>query len=211
MRQFSCRMLLVLASLVPLCRASFGNTLLVTGSAGGSGDTTYGRISSPFIFDGISPAFFDLFGDIWTVGTQVTGSFQVDVAGPWTLNGISGDSGSGLFNIVSDPFTVAASPDGSLDATGIPITWTAQLHLGSFDIDMAGVGTVSINEYRILDADNFAIVGANADLTGVAQVVPEPSTWTLLAIAGIALILGIRFGPRHCAALQHARRLRTQV
>lgn len=108
---------------------------------------------------------------------------------------------------MTDPFTVAASSNGVPGApgevwiaTGIPITWTGEVDLSDgfgttlFEIEMEGVGTASY--YGTFESpifDGYSVVGADASLTGEAQATPEPSTITLLGIAGIASILGIRF------------------
>jgi hypothetical protein len=199
------RAFFALALMVTLSRPSFGNDIFpVTGRAGGSGDITYGFIDSPFTFEGISGMWFDLYGDEWTVGSHMREGFGVSVPSynDWTFNGRSGQLGWGDFSILTDPFVVEAFPDGSLNATGIPLTWTGEVQLLSLDgrvmnIEMAGVGTASFSARESVEMDQFVVVGGDASLTGVGQITtPEPSTLTLIAFGGIALFFGIRFRRR---------------
>jgi hypothetical protein len=208
MRQGICRALLVLALLVPLSRYSFGDPFGASGTLQASGDIEGGSLTLPsFTFSGNSGATWALFNNIWTVGDSVQPSFGVEFSdgGGWTLNGVSGLMSYGTFSIdVTDPFTVEASPNGGLIATGIPIIWTGQIDLLSdngivlYDIDLDGTGTTSFTA-QSFNTDQFLITGADAIVTDDAVVTPEPSTLTLMGIAGIAgiaSIVGIQFRRR---------------
>lgn len=202
MRQGIWRALLVLALLVPLSRLSFGDTFAVSGNLDASGDTAGGHLSGPsFTFEGGSGEIYGIFGCCWIVGASVQPSWNLILGdyGIWTLNGLSGIGANGIFDFyVTDPFTV-----GSLGATGIPITWTGQIDL--FDglyIDLSGVGTASFtgrSEAPDVPGGIF-LLNTDTDVTGEALVTPEPSTLTLMGIAGIASIVVIGFRRRYSNA-----------
>jgi hypothetical protein len=67
-----------------------------------------------------------------------------------------------------------------------------------FTIEMAGTGSASFSGIPV-NADAVLLINGGASLIGEGQVtyeapsVPEPSTLSLLGIAGIALILGRQF------------------
>jgi hypothetical protein len=201
MRKSTWRALLILALLVPLSRLSFADdTFEVGGAFGGSGDTTEVSISGPFTFEGSSGTWFDLYGDVWTVGDYADGSFSAGLldGGNWSFDGFTGLTSYGSFSVVTDPFIVEGYGVG-----GVPATWTGEIYLSDgfgttlFEIQMAGVGTASFSGKSV--PDGFFVVAGTADVTGVGQVVyedpsvPEPSTLTLMGIAGIASILAMRF------------------
>jgi PEP-CTERM motif len=210
MRQGICRAFLVLVLLVPFSRYSFGDPFGASGVLTASGDSEGGSLAFPsFTFSGNSGATWALFGNDWTVGSSVQPSYGISFSdgGGWSLNGLSGYESTGTFVIdVTDPFTVEdegpykGAPGAELLATGVPITWTGQIDLYSdngtlaYDIDLSGVGTASFAGYAI--PGGFSVVYGTADVTDDAVVTPEPSTLSLMGIAGIVLIVGIRFRQR---------------
>ena len=218
MRQGICRALLVLALLVPLSRYSFGDPFGSSGTLQASGDMEGGSLAFPsFTFTGNSGATWALFNNTWTVGSSVQPSFGISFSdgGGWTLNGLSGDYSTGTFMIdAADPFTVEAegsykgAPGAELLATGVPITWTGEIDLFSdngtllYDIDLDGVGTASFAGYET--PWGYSVVYGTANVTDDATVTPESSTLTLVGIAGIALIVGVRFR-------QHSKRKKAPV
>jgi hypothetical protein len=207
MRQGIGRAFLVLALLVPFSRFSFGDPFGSSGVLQASGDIEGGSLTFPsFTFSGNSGATWALFNNDWTVGSSVQPSYGISFSdgGGWTLNGQSGNESSGTFIIdVTNPFTVAdqgpyaGAPGAELLATGVPITWTGQIDLFSdngavlYDIDLSGVGTASFAGYAT--PWGYSVVYGTADVTDDATITPEPSTLTLVGIAGIAFIVGIRF------------------
>jgi len=209
MRQGTCRALLVLALLVPLSRYSFGDPFGASGILKASGDTEGGSLAFPtFTFSGNSGATWALFNNTWTVGSSVQPSYGISFSGGgWNLNGLSGDYSTGTFNIqAADPFTVGAdgaykgAPGAELLATGVPITWTGEIDLFSdngtlaYDIDLAGDGTASFAGYET--PSGYSVVYGTAYVNDDATITPESGTLTLMGIAGIACIAGIRFHQR---------------
>jgi len=204
MHQGICRALLVLALLIPLSRSSFGDSFAVSGTIFGSGDIVGASIALPSgTIDMGSGAWFYLYGNIWTIGDYADGSFSIGGSGGnWSFDGFTGLLASGTFSVVTDPFIVEGYGVG-----GVPATWTGEIDLSDgfgttlFEIQMAGVGTASYSGYSVDPPfpDGFRVVDGTADVTGVGQVVyedpsvPEPSTLTLMGIAGIASILAMRF------------------
>lgn len=207
MRQGICRALVVLALLVPLSRYSFGDPFGATGTLQASGDSEGGSLTFPsFTFSGNSGATWALFGNNWAAGSSVQPSYGISYSdgGGWTLNGVSGDYSTGSFNIdATNPFTVEAEgpyagvPGAELLATGVPITWTGQIDLFSdngtlaYAIDLTGEGTASFAGYET--PWGYSVAYGTADVSDAATITPEPSTLTLTGIAGIVLIVGIRF------------------
>jgi hypothetical protein len=207
MRQVICRALLVLALLVPFSRYSFGDPFGASGILSASGDMEGGSLAFPsFTFSGNSGATWALDNNTWTVGSSVQPSYGISFSdgGGWTLNGLSGDYSTGSFIIdVTNPITVEAegpytgAPGAELLATAVPITWTGQIDLFSnngtlaYDIDLTGDGTASFAGYET--PWGYSVAYGTADVTDDATITPEPSTLTLVGIAGIALIVGIRF------------------
>lgn len=201
MRQGIFRALLVLALLVPLSQLSFADgTFPVGGILSDSGDTEVGSIGSPYFgFEGKSEATWGLFDNFWAFGSTEQATFGVDIhGGNWSFDGITGLQSYGTFDVVTDPFTVG---EGS-----VPSTWTGELYFEDFfgtalfEIQMAGVGTASFSGTPEPEFDGFLVVNGTADVTGTGEVVyvdpsalPEPSTLTLMSIAGIASILATRF------------------
>jgi hypothetical protein len=149
---------------------------------------------------------------LWKIGSVEGGEIDVSfIAGSgWSFDGFTGPMSSGSLHAFAGPFTVEddgpykGDPSAEVLATGIPATWTGELSLEDslgatlFEIQMTGVGTASFAGYSAFD-DIFRLVYGDADVTGVGQVVyedpsvPEPSTLTLMSIAGIASILAARF------------------
>ena len=208
MRQGFCRVLLVLALLLSLSRASFGDTFPVSGVLEDSGDIMEGSITLPSCtIVGGSPAEWGEFGTLWTIGSVAAGEIDVELRsfGGWSFDGFTGSQSFGQFLVVTGPFTVE---DDS--PAGVPSTWTGELDLSDdfgttlFEIQMAGAGTASFSGRPGPESDEFYLIYGTADVTGVGQVVyeapsvPEPSTLTLLGI-GIATILCIRFRRRQKA------------
>jgi hypothetical protein len=60
-----------------------------------------------------------------------------------------------------------------------------------YGIDLSGVGTASFAGYEI--PGGFSVVYGTADVTDDAVLTPEPSTLSMMGIAGIAFIVGIGF------------------
>lgn len=174
---------------------SFGDTLDVTGTVDSSGDESAGSIGgSGFSFTGSSGAWFDLFNNECP-NVPVQESFGVSLTGTWTLDGLTGDIGYAYIYIVPAPF---AFPQGSCSATGIPATWTGDISLVQngavlYEISFMGTGTVSFSGVWYSDEGVGYLQGADASLTGEAQIVPEPGTLTLL---GIGSVFGIRLRRR---------------
>ena len=206
MRQGIGRALLVLALLVPLSRYSFGDPFGASGILSASGDMEGGSLTFPsFTFSGGSGATWALFNNTWTAGASVQPSYGISFSGGgWTLDGLSGDYSTGSFAIdVTNPFTVAAegpyagAPGAELLATGVPITWTGEVDLFAddgtlaYDIDLTGDGTASFAGYAT--PRGYSVDYGTADVTDDATITPEPSTLSLVGIAGIALIVGMRF------------------
>jgi hypothetical protein len=202
-----CRAFLVLALLVPFSRFSFGDPFGASGTLSASGDSEGGSLIFPsFTFSGSSGATWALMGNDWTVGSSVQPTYGISFSdsNAWTLNGLSGDYSTGSFVIdVTNPFTVEAdgaykgAPGAELLASAVPITWTGQIDLFSdggtllYDIDLTGVGTASFGGYAT--PWGYSVDYATANVTDDAEITPEPSTLSLIGIAGIALIVGIRF------------------
>jgi hypothetical protein len=211
MRQGISRTLLVLALLVPLSRLTFADdTFAVTGTL----DLEYRDVVIPtitgpsFTYEGFNPAGGGRqLGFGWDIGASVQPSFMAQTEdGDWTLDGLPGGSeGFSTFTvIVPDPFTVEYSPEFGLEATDIPIIWTGEIDLYSDDgtmlytVYMEGVGTADFGGYPMQgDPDQIFVDTADFSLTGGAVVTPEPSTLTLMGIAGIALFLGIGLRRRY--------------
>jgi hypothetical protein len=218
MRQGICRAFLVLILLVPFSRFSFADPFEASGVLTAGGDIESGSLAFPsFTFSGNSGATWALFGNDWAIGSSVQPSYGISFSdgGDWTLNGVSGDYSTGSFIIdVTNPFTVEAdgpyrgAPGAELLATGVPITWTGQIDLFTdngtlaYDIDLTGEGTASFAGYWT--PDGYSVAYGTADVTDTATITPEPSTLTLVGIAGIALIAGIRFR-------QHIKRKKASV
>jgi len=207
MRQGICRALLVLALLVPLSRYSFGDPFGSSGTLQASGDMEGGSLAFPsFTFSGNSGATWALLNNTWAVGESVQPAYGISFSdgGGWTLNGLSGDYSTGTFNIqAADPFTVGAdgaykgAPGAELLATGVPITWTGEIDLFldngtlAYDIDLTGDGTASFAGYET--PWGYSVAYGTAYVNDDATITPESSTLTLVGIAGIAFIIGIRF------------------
>jgi hypothetical protein len=200
MHKITCRALLVLALLVPISRLSFGDSFAVSGILIDSGDIESGSLS--FASSGIaggSGATWGLYNNLWTFGSIEEADFGVDIfGGNWSFDGFTGLQSYGTFDIVTDPFTVG---DGQ-----IPCTWTGQIDLSDgfgttlFEIQMAGVGTASFSGTPGPESDEFLVVNGTADVTGTGQIVyedpnllPEPSTLTLMMTAVIVSLLVLRF------------------
>jgi hypothetical protein len=67
-----------------------------------------------------------------------------------------------------------------------------------YTVYMEGVGTADFGGYPMQgDPDQIFVDTADLSLTGGAVVTPEPSTLTLMGIAGIALFLGIGLRRRY--------------
>jgi hypothetical protein len=92
MRQGFGRTLLVLVLLVPLSRASLGDSFPVNGNVAANGDIECGGVSGPsFTFNGGSGETWTLFHNLWPVGTSDQPSFGVDVTGGnWNFDGVTG-------------------------------------------------------------------------------------------------------------------------
>lgn len=206
MRKSICRAFLVLALLVPFSRFSLGDPFGANGTLTASGDIEEGSLAFPsFTFNGSSGATWALFGNDWTVGSSVQPSYGLNLrGGGWSLDGLSGDYSTGSFLIdVSNPFTVEAdgpyrgAPGAELLATDVPITWTGQIDLFAdngtllYDIDLTGDGTASFGGYWT--PWGYSVTYATADVTDDAEITPEPSTLSLMGIAGVALLVGVRF------------------
>jgi hypothetical protein len=192
MRQGIWRALLVLGLLVPLSRLSFGDTFAVSGFFENLVGESWGNMSLPSCDTyGGGPWDWEEHG---TVGSDQTARIGGQVWGGsgWSFDGFNGPLIHLTINTSLFSFTVE---DGG--TTGIPVTWSGELDLLSddettlFEIAMSGVGTASIV--------GVGYLAGSADLTGVGQVVyedpsvPEPSTLTLMGIAGIASIVARRF------------------
>jgi hypothetical protein len=209
MRQGIFRALLVLALLAPLSRLSFGDTLfVVSGSLDASGDLETVGINSPsFTFDWTSGHDFS-FGQGLTVGEYAVANFLVAVDGNCHIypnDPFGGYECEGLFNVVSAPFLVEASSDGGLDETGIPITWTAEIdadYEGTllYEVDMAGVGTLTLTGAPGISPGGFMEIGVADNLIGVGDISPEPNTLTLMGTGLIAIIVVMGFRRRYSNA-----------
>jgi len=206
MRQGICRALMVLALLVPFSHYSFGDPFGASGVLSASGDIEGGSLAFPtFTFGGNSGATWALENNNWTVGSSVQPTYGISFNGSgWNLDGQSGNFSTGSFLIdVTNPFTVepegayAGAPGAEVLATGVPITWTGQIDLFSdngtlaYAIDLTGDGTASFAGYEM--PWGYSVAYGTADVTDDAEITPEPSTLTLVGIAGIVLIVGIRF------------------
>lgn len=209
MRQSFCRALLVLALLVPLSRSSFGDTFAVGGTLVDSGDIEEGFINLPSGTVNFAIAAGD-FPFTWKIGSVEEGAIILVGGGSgsgWSFDGFTGLLADGTFRAVTtEPFTVE-----DYGAAGLPVTWTGELDLLTndglelFEIQMAGTGTASFIGSPDVN-DEVVVTTGTADVTGVGQVVyedpsvPEPSTLTLMGIAGIASIILIGFRRRYSDA-----------
>jgi hypothetical protein len=182
---------------------SFGDTFGVSGTLTDSGDEEYGSITLPSCtIVGGAPAEWGGYGVYpWTVGSVEGTYLSVTIlgGGGWSFDGFTGPNSYGTYDVGVGPFTLQSG-----GATGIPATWTGDLDLEDtfgttlFEIQMTGVGTASIGGFVPVPG-YFFLVSGTADVTGVGQViyeapsVPEPSTLTLMGIAGIASIVIMLF------------------
>ncbi len=211
------RALLILALLVPLSRLSFADdTFAVSGTISDSGDVESGEIGIPYLtsngvlggWEGGSGVTWGAFNNLWTIGS-VEGtviSLQGFSGASWTFEGISGGESYGTFDVSAGGCIVEES--GCAGAQG---TWSGDLYLEDdsgttlFEIQMSGTATASFGGTYFSNLDALDLISGTADVTGGGQVVyeapcvPEPSTLTLMMIAGIASILAKRFR-RTCAA-----------
>jgi hypothetical protein len=207
MRQSICHALLVLALLVPLSRSSFGDTFAVSGyfedfpGGGVCGDINLPSGAGIF---GCGPWDWEESGSFTDGSVHSAGIGGQFAEGGWSFDGFTGGIFEETFQTNVFSFTVEDDK-----VTGIPVTWTGELYLfydstgpALFEIQMEGVGTASIGGFGEFASSLYG----TADVTGVGQVVyedpsvPEPSTLTLMGIAGIASILGMGLRRRYCNA-----------
>lgn len=213
MRKGICRALLVLALLVPLSRSSFGDSFAVRGSFSDSGDVEFVSMSIPNltfnghlgVWGGGNQVTWGPFNNLWPLG--YIGGEEVAVGIPenfsdWSFDGYTGSRSSGI---------VEGSLGGCIVEEGGCVgvntaTWTGQIDLYADDgtaieILMSGGGTGSFGG-TYFSGIGFDLISGTINATGVGRVfingveqpcVPEPSTLTLMGIAGVASIFAMQF------------------